>query len=217
MRRYAEKQGLKPNAFEATNITLAQLRAVAKFQGVDLRTSDQGGDIRIGDLLLIRSGFVKAYRALTAAQRTALANRPFPGGPNSGHRFIGVEQTPAMADWLHNSYFAAVAGDQPAFESWPPQGLISLNASNTFVQPNQGRIANGLTRRKKKGALSLHEQILTYWGVGLGEFFDLERLAARCAQRRKWSFFLTSAPFNVDREILLLSHPTFSRGDVRGL
>ena len=58
----------------------------------------------------------------------------------------------------------------------------------------------------------MHEQILTYWGVGLGEFFDLERLAVRCAQRRKWTFFLTSAPFNVDREISLLPRPMYFQG-----
>ena len=134
MRRYAEKRGLRPNAFEATNITLAQLKAVAKSQGIDLRTADQGGDVRIGDMLLVRSGFIKAYQALTVAQRTALAHRPFFSGPNGGHRFIGVEQSPDMADWLHNSYFAAVAGDQPAFESWPPQGLFSPHTTNTLEE-----------------------------------------------------------------------------------
>jgi hypothetical protein len=24
-----------------------------------------------------------------------------------------------MLDWLHDSYFSAVAGDAPAFEAWP--------------------------------------------------------------------------------------------------
>jgi hypothetical protein len=55
------------------------------------------------------------------------------------------------------------------------------------------------------GPLSLHEQILTYWGVALGEFFDLDTLAEKCAKRKKWTFFVTSAPFNVDRKTPLPS------------
>jgi hypothetical protein len=55
------------------------------------------------------------------------------------------------------------------------------------------------------GSLSLHEQILTYWGVALGEFFDLDALAEKCAKRKKWMFFVTSAPFNVDRKAFLMS------------
>jgi hypothetical protein len=34
-----------------------------------------------------------------------------------------------------------------------------------------------------------------------GEFFDLERLAEKCRRRKKWTFFVTSAPFNVERGI----------------
>ncbi|KAF8246277.1 hypothetical protein K440DRAFT_685493 [Wilcoxina mikolae CBS 423.85] len=169
---YAERKKIKPDVFAATNITFSQLKAVAKDQGLDLRTKDKGGDIRIGDILLLRTGFTKAYKALTIAERQALADRHFSDGPDTEHRFIGVAQTEEMADWIHNSYFSAVAGDTPAFESWPPQG-----------------------------PLSLHEQILTYWGVALGEFFDLDTLAEKCAKRKKWTFFVTSAPFNVYRGI----------------
>jgi hypothetical protein len=97
---------------------------VARDQGLDLRTKDKGGDIRIGDILMVRSGFTKGYKALTEAEKQALASRPYFGGPNGGHRFIGVAQSEEMADWLHNSYFSAVAGDAPAFESWPPQGMF---------------------------------------------------------------------------------------------
>lgn len=169
---WAELQGLSAPAFAATNITFPQLQAVAKHQGLDLRNAADGGDIRIGDILLVRSGFTKAYVALTPSERKTLAELPYAAGPDGLHRFIGVAQSAEMVDWLHDSYFSAVAGDQPAFESWPAQG-----------------------------PLSLHEQVLSLWGTGLGEFFDLEKLAEMCKKRRKWTFFVTSAPFNVDRGI----------------
>ena len=31
----------------------------------------------------------------------------------------GVSQEQKILDWLHDSYFASVAGDAPAFEAWP--------------------------------------------------------------------------------------------------
>ena len=165
--RWAAAQRLRPDAFAATNITLAQLRAVAAAQGLDLAR-----DTRVGDVLLVRTGFTAAYRALTPAQRVALAARPYTPGPDGAQRFIGVEGSAEAGEWMHDAYFSAVAADSPAFESWPPQGT----------------------------GLSLHERLLSLWGVGLGEFFDLERLAERCAARKRWTFFFTSAPFNVEGE-----------------
>ena len=38
---------------------------------------------------------------------------------NYAHEFFGVEQSAEMADFLHDNYFSAVAGDTPAFEAWP--------------------------------------------------------------------------------------------------
>jgi hypothetical protein len=129
--------------FQASNITFSDLKAVAKHQGLDLRTVAEGGDIRIGDILLIRSGWTEAYANLTAVERMALADKPYFAGPDGEFRFIGVDQTMEMEQWLHNSYFSLVAGDMPAFESWPPQG-----------------------------PLSLHEKILSLWGVGLGAYIS---------------------------------------------
>lgn len=150
-----------PSPFTPTAITLAQLDLVARSQGINLYT-----DIHIGDILLIRTGFTAAYTRLSIAERIDLAARP--------PTFLGLEASTEMGAWIHDSYFSLVAGDGPAFESWPPP----------------------------KVGLSLHERLLALWGVGLGEFFDLERLARTCRQRGRWTFFLTSAPFNVDGKFL---------------
>ncbi|OTB07708.1 hypothetical protein M426DRAFT_228107 [Hypoxylon sp. CI-4A] len=44
---------------------------------------------------------------------------------------------------------------------------------------------------------ALHEVLLAGWGCPIGELFDLERLAAHCGARGRWSFFVASEPCNV--------------------
>ena len=75
--------------------------------------------MRIGDILFIRSGFVEAYHSKSPEDRTKMALRPHAIGPDDGQRWAGVGQEEKVLDWLHDSYFAAVAGDAPAFEAWP--------------------------------------------------------------------------------------------------
>ncbi|KAI5778908.1 hypothetical protein EDC01DRAFT_775782 [Geopyxis carbonaria] len=157
---YAEKKGIVMDPFTNENITLAHLKAVAKSQGLDLRRESEGGDVRIGDIFLVRTGYGKAYMALTPAEKKEMADS-FVGA-------IGVQKSPETMEFLHDSYFSAVVGDNPAFETWPPVGE------------------------------ALHEHILSLWGVALGEIWDLERLAKGCQKRKKWTFFLTSAPFNIE-------------------
>lgn len=43
----------------------------------------------------------------------------------------------------------------------------------------------------------LHEKLLALWGCPIGELWDLEKLADKCAERKQWTFFLASAPNHV--------------------
>ncbi|RAL15835.1 uncharacterized protein BO97DRAFT_383574 [Aspergillus homomorphus CBS 101889] len=70
---------------------------------------------RPADILFIRSGFTRAYHALSDADRHALARRPSPD-------FIGLEASEAAVRWLWEHQFAAVAGDAPSFERAPIRG-----------------------------------------------------------------------------------------------
>lgn len=72
-------------------------------------------------MLLIRSGFVSAYRGHSAEKAADLGKRR-----GLELTFAGVEQSWEMVDWLHDCYFSAVAGDAPAFECWPPQPLYEM-------------------------------------------------------------------------------------------
>ncbi|PQE04943.1 cyclase protein [Rutstroemia sp. NJR-2017a BBW] len=164
---YANENGIVYDPFDYHTISYSELEAAGKSQGIDIRPASKGGDIQIGDLLFVRSGFVSTYYSKSPEARAAAALRPHSFGPDDGQRWAGVKQEEAMLDWLHDCYFSAVAGDAPAFEAWP-----------------------------SKEHYYLHEYILALWGMPLGEMFDLEKLAKTCKEKGRWTFFVTSAPNN---------------------
>lgn len=43
----------------------------------------------------------------------------------------------------------------------------------------------------------LHEFILALWGMPLGEMLDLEKLAAKAKELKRYTFFFSSTPANV--------------------
>lgn len=155
--------------YEHYTISYDELKACGKAQGIDIRPTTQGGDIQIGDLLFIRSGFISTYYTKTPDARAAGALRPHGPGKDDGQRWAGVKQEESMLDWLHDCYFSAVAGDAPSFEAWPSQEEYML-----------------------------HEYILALWGMPLGEMFDLENLAKVCKEKARWTFFVTSSPANCE-------------------
>ena len=84
-------------------------------------------------------------------------------------RSLDVEATEEVLRWLWNEGFAAVAGDSVAWEVFPPS----------------------------KPEPILHEYLLAGWGMPIGEMFDLEGLSEMCREEKRWTFFVTSAPFNM--------------------
>ncbi|CAI6328896.1 unnamed protein product [Periconia digitata] len=164
-RSYAHKKGIAYDPFDYYPISFEELYQCGKDQGIDIRPAAQGGDIRIGDMLFIRSGWKEAYDSKTPEVRAEAALRH--GEGMEGQRWAGVSQEERMIDWLHDCYFAAVAGDSPTFEAWPTHEEYHL-----------------------------HEYILALWGMPLGEMLDLEKLAVKCRERGRWVFFFSSAPAN---------------------
>ncbi|KAG8625910.1 hypothetical protein KVT40_006311 [Elsinoe batatas] len=165
---WAEKQGRAYDAYGHEEISWDELRQVGESQGIDIRPKSQGGDIEIGDMLFVRSGWVKSYYSKQPDERDALAKRHHELGENNKNTFSGVSQEEKVLDWLHDCYFAAVGGDAPAFECWP-----------------------------SKHGYFLHEYILAMWGMPLGEMLDLEKLAETCKKNNRWFFFFASAPANM--------------------
>jgi hypothetical protein len=70
----------------------------------------QATDVRAGDVLLVRTGWVGWYRSLDAESRRDLA---------SGHESSGLRACAEMAALLWDLHIAAVAADNPALEVWP--------------------------------------------------------------------------------------------------
>ncbi|PLB43616.1 hypothetical protein P170DRAFT_369337 [Aspergillus steynii IBT 23096] len=75
-RHYAETQNNHYDPYTAHAIPFEELKACAVSQGIDLRPESQGGDIKVGDILMVRSGFVQRYHELSPAERKAGAERP---------------------------------------------------------------------------------------------------------------------------------------------
>jgi hypothetical protein len=104
--RYLENQGKeKVNALSANHINADVLQDMLKQTGVEPRA---------GDLLLLRTGFTRDYEALSLEDRKAMGSKP--------PTFLGVESSPAVARWIWESGFVAVAGDAPSFEMSPLVG-----------------------------------------------------------------------------------------------
>lgn len=155
--RFALAHDLEFLPGERSAITAEQIQAAAAWQGLRFE---------IGDILLLRTGWIEWYTALNLEQRIALAQ---PGA----FRACGIEQSEASLRFLWDHHFAAIAGDHPAFEAYPPLPT-----------------ADG-----QPGAM-LHSTIIGLWGMPIGEMFTLDALAAACAADGRYEFFLTSAPLN---------------------
>ncbi|PNP76573.1 hypothetical protein FNYG_09992 [Fusarium nygamai] len=90
-----------------------------------------------------------------------------PGG------LLGLEATEESLKWLWDSGFSAIASDAAGFERGP--------ATGAYNHPD----------------VSIHQWALGGWGMPIGELFDLEELAEKCRERKRWTFFLTSVPLKV--------------------
>ncbi|KAH8646848.1 putative cyclase-domain-containing protein [Xylariales sp. PMI_506] len=103
-KRWADRRGISYSPISRHVITIAELEGMAAEQGVELRE---------GDILIIRSGFVLWHENAPDEER----RRGTQTGPGT---YVGVEAGTDAAAWLWNHHFAMVAGDTMAFEAWPP-------------------------------------------------------------------------------------------------
>lgn len=132
-------------------------------------------DFRPGDIIFLRTGFTRAWEAATAGDKTAMmAKKPF--------EYVGVESTLAVVQFLWDSCIAAIAGDCPGFEAWPPAGAV---------------VDGGGAGRDGVMEKGMHQTLISGIGMPIGEMFDLEDLAAECERQGRWTFFVTSMPLNL--------------------
>jgi hypothetical protein len=138
----------------------------------------QGVEIEVGDILLVRTGWLAWYRSLGPDERTELAQTPHT--PACGLQ-RGVESARALWD-LH---IAAIAADNPALEVMP------------FGFGDRPNTAKWREDPASAAETMLHFSLLGLLGIPIGELFDLEALADDCASEGRYTCLLTSAPLNL--------------------
>jgi hypothetical protein len=110
--RHLEKQGTPINYNSAETYDVAVLEACARAQGVEIEP---------GDVLIIRSGWLKWLLASSDEVRHVLAANLVAPGLLAGNE---------TAAWIWDKHIAAIAGDAIAVEAWPPspeRGFLHFN------------------------------------------------------------------------------------------
>ena len=124
----------------------------------------EGVELRAGDVILLRTGWMAWYLRLDRADRERLGgslhNQP------DGIDCPGLASGEPTAAWLWNHRVAAIAGDNPALE------VLKVDTSIGF----------------------LHRLLIPLLGMPIGEFWDLEALSEACRRHQRYAFLLTSAP-----------------------
>ena len=89
---------------DARRFTVAELEATRKAQNVEVRQ---------GDILLIRSGWMAWYLQASPQDKMAITNM-------MNLRAPGVAATEDMGEYIWDLHLSAIAGDHPSLEAWPP-------------------------------------------------------------------------------------------------
>lgn len=163
---YQASRGEPIDPSSAYVVTVECLRATLAAQGTQLRT---------GDLLLVRTGWLGWFLGLDLAWRQRVSD-------SSRTLFDlclpGVGPAGAMAEYLWDAGVALLAADTPMVEAYPV----------TAAAPDPSRFSMDET---------LHAQVMALLGIPLGEFFVLDALAADCRRDGRWDGFFTSAPLRL--------------------
>ncbi|KAK7047149.1 hypothetical protein VNI00_006814 [Paramarasmius palmivorus] len=103
---WKESRGEEYDAFSAHTIPASDLDQVISWQGFDPSTF-----IHPGDFLIIRTGYMKQYAALTPHEQDV---KPF-----GDIAVIGLETSEETLEWIWEHKVSLVGGDNPGFESFP--------------------------------------------------------------------------------------------------
>jgi kynurenine formamidase len=140
----------------------------------------QGTIVERGDILLVRTGWVRWYEGLTAQERTRVAEL---GGRVPS---CGLDPGTATLRTLWDLHVAAIAADNAAVETLPVAGGRS---------PEETAILRDDPVRHDE--FMIHAALLCLLGIPLGEMWDLEALAEACAADGRYECLLVAAPINL--------------------
>jgi len=161
---YRESIGAPIDHAAAEGIPVADLEATLRRQGSELRA---------GDVLLLRTGWLAWFRSL-------------PRDPDAPLRSAGLEASEEVAAWLWDRRIAVAAADNVALEAWP------ATASRLATRAEQ----SGVLERSSHSGM-LHRVLIPLLGLTIGELWDLEELAAACHARGAFDLLVTAEPLAV--------------------
>lgn len=143
----------------------------------------QGTELREGDVLLMRTGWVGWYESLSIERRAEIAAPDALATP-------GLRSGERLAEVLWDMHIAAIGCDNPAVEVWPPGSLADAD-TEAAVRADRRRLHEIFT----------HTLLLPMLGLPLGEMWNLEALAADCAADGRYECMFTSAPLNLPQGV----------------
>lgn len=129
--------------------------------------AEQRVEFQPGDILLLRTGWLRWYLSLDQAGRACLVGTVHPG--EGGLTCPGLDAHRETAAWLWDHRIAAAAADNIALEALPVDAAVGFQ----------------------------HRRLLPLLGIPIGEFWFLEDLADDCARDGVYEFMLVAAPLNL--------------------
>lgn len=102
--RHLGRKGTPVDGNQTTRFAASLLEETRQAQGVEIRT---------GDILLVRSGWMVWYLEASPAERFRISN-------TAELRTPGIAANDEMKAYLWNLHIAALASDTTAVEAWPP-------------------------------------------------------------------------------------------------
>jgi len=127
---------------------------------LDASLASQGAELRAGDMLLVRTGYLAKWWTRPEGQSPEAYFAASPG--------IGRDAVP----WLHQHAVSALACDNIGIEPLVPEEPVDR-------------------------VLPLHVSCLVDLGLSLGELWDLDALAADCAEDGVYEFLLVAPPLHI--------------------
>lgn len=138
---------------------------------------DQGVEFRSGDILMLRTGWLKVYFEMSATSRATFPQRMCCPGLVQSHETLA---------WIWDNQFAVCASDNFALECFPPVSESPFPAEIEHISDVHPRHTG-----------MMHAYMIALLGLTLGEQWNLEALAQDCASDNVWECFVALKPLNL--------------------
>lgn len=144
---------------------------------IDEIAAHQGLEFRSGDILLLRTGWLKFYFDMSAEQRCAFPQRMCSPG---------LVQSYETLAWIWDHQFSVCACDNFGLECFPPVENSPFALEVKHVPDVHPRHAG-----------MMHAQMIALLGLTIGEQWNLEDLATDCVADNVWECFVSAKPLNL--------------------